>query len=54
MALGLSSISRFVGLWRWESRRGYVPLRIHSGGVVESVIDLVLDYVVLGETRGAS
>jgi hypothetical protein len=37
-----------LGLWRWASRRGYVPLRIHSGGCGGEIKE-VLENVVLGD-----
>jgi hypothetical protein len=41
-----------LGLWRWASRRGYVPLRIHVGDGERSVQKAGLVYVLLGD--GAS
>jgi hypothetical protein len=37
-----------LGLWRWAARRGYVPLRIHSGGCGGEIKE-VLENMVLGD-----
>jgi hypothetical protein len=52
--LCIYAIPSSLGLWRWAWRRGYVLLRIHVGGVERGVIEVVILYVLLGDTGGIS